>query len=241
MTSKAWISGLLGMVAIAIGVSGCKFVGNAKLDSDEAKASYALGLDVGGRVKQIGIKVDDAAILAGIQDSMGGKDPRVPREEIMAAVMRLQEGGAKKVKEEGDAYLAKNKTNPAVKTTASGLQYEVVTEGNGATPVMGDKVKVHYKGTLINGTVFDSSIERNEPAEFALGQVIKGWDEALMLMKVGSKWKLAIPNELAYGTRPVGPIPPGSVLLFEVELLDVKKGEAAKADGKPDAKPAKKK
>lgn len=223
----------LACVAIIVGLSGCKFVGNAKLESDENKASYALGLDIGQRAKQVGVKVDSAAVLAGIQDALDGKDPRVAREEIMAAIMRLQESGAKKVKEEGDAFLAKNKTNPGVKTTASGLQYEVVTEGTGATPKLGDRVKVHYKGTLLNGTVFDSSIERKEPAEFNLGQVIKGWDEGLQLMKVGSKYKFTIPNELAYGTRPVGPIPAGAVLQFEVELLDVVNTPAPPAGGKP--------
>lgn len=223
---------------------GCKFVGNAKLDADEAKANYALGLEIGTQVKKLNVKADDSAILAGVEDALAGKEPRIPREEIRAAIMKISEAGAAKTKEAGAAYLAANKAKPGVTTTPSGLQYEVITAGEGASPTDGDVVKVHYKGTLIDGTVFDSSIDRKEPAEFPLGQIIKGWDEALKLMKPKAKWKLTIPPELAYGDRGAGPIPPNSVLVFEVELLDIKKGAAPNphaAAAAPAAAPAEKK
>ncbi len=126
-------------------------------------------------------------------------------------------------KRAGEEFLAKNKAEEGVIETASGLQYEVITEGKGARPVFTDKVKVHYTGTLIDGTVFDSSVERNEPAVFGVGQVIKGWTEALQLMPVGSKWKLYIPYGIAYGTRDMGEIKPYSMLTFEVELLEIVK------------------
>ncbi|MGE4287297.1 MAG: FKBP-type peptidyl-prolyl cis-trans isomerase [Salinivirgaceae bacterium] len=123
----------------------------------------------------------------------------------------------------GEEFLAKNKALETVTETASGLQYEIITEGNGPRPAFNDKVKVHYTGTLLDGTVFDSSVERGEPAEFGVGQVIKGWTEALQLMPVGSKWKLYIPYDIAYGTRDMGEIKPYSMLIFEVELLEIVK------------------
>lgn len=218
-----WMKGVFA-AAMVLALSGCKFVGNANLESDEAKANYALGLEIGTQVKKLNVKANDAAILAGVQDALDGKDPRIAREEIRGAIMKISEAGAAKTKEAGATYLATNKAKAGVTTTASGLQYEVLTPGDGASPTDGDVVKVHYEGKLIDGTVFDSSIARKEPAEFPLGQIIKGWDEALKLMKTGAKWKLTIPPELAYAERGAGPIPPNSVLVFEVELLEIKKG-----------------
>lgn len=214
-------------VPLVLALSGCKFVGNAKLEKDEDKASYALGLEIGTQAKKLNFKASDAAVLAGVQDALEGKEPRIPREAIREALVKVSEDGAVKAKEAGAAFLEKNKAKTGVTTTASGLQYEVTAAGEGATPADGDIVKVHYRGTLVDGTVFDSSIDRKEPAEFPMGQIIRGWDEALRLMKVGAKWKLTIPADLAYGDRGAGPIPPNSVLLFDVELLEVKKGAAA--------------
>ena len=171
--------------------------------------------------------------LEGLTTSAKKGEVRVPVKENIEMVQKffndLQEkrmtaefGPNKKA---GEEFLAKNKANAEVTTTASGLQYTVITEGKGPKPTYNDQVKVHYTGTLLDGTVFDSSVERGEPATFGVGQVIPGWTEALQLMPVGSKWKLFIPQELAYGTRvrPGGPIKPYSMLIFEVELLEIVK------------------
>jgi len=123
----------------------------------------------------------------------------------------------------GEEFLAKNKAIEGVVVTESGLQYEIIKEGNGPRPTINNEVKVHYVGSLLDGTVFDSSVERGEPAVFGVGQVIKGWTEALQLMTVGSKWKLYIPYDIAYGTRDMGEIKPFSMLIFEVELLEIVK------------------
>ncbi len=211
---------LLGAV-IAAALVGCK----ANLSTDEGKANYAMGLEMGQQAKQLDLKVDEAAIIAGVKDGLEGKEPQVPRQEIMGAIMKIQEGAMQKLKAKGDEFLAKNKAKAGVQTTASGLQYEVVKEGSGAQPVDGDEVTVHYTGTLVDGTKFDSSVDRGEPAKFNVNQVIPGWTEAMKLMKVGAKYKLTIPAELGYGARGARPaIPPNAVLQFDVELLDVKKG-----------------
>ncbi len=144
-------------------------------------------------------------------------------EIVQAYLRKAQELAVEKAKAEGIAFLQNNKKNPKVKETASGLQYEVLKEGTGVKPSAADKVKVHYHGTLIDGTVFDSSVERGEPIVFELNKVIPGWTEGLQLMKVGSKYRLYIPSELGYGDRQAGKIPPYSVLIFDVELLDVAK------------------
>lgn len=208
-----------------------------------SKASYAIGLEYGQQLKPrvAGLELDSAAFLKGLSCAIKGEKTELTDAELEQAMLAFQKelrkrreakmvaeappetkAIATKNKTEGEAYLAKNKTKPGVKTTESGLQYEVLKEGKGASPKSTDSVKVHYEGTLLNGTVFDSSIKRGKPVVFEVTRVIPGWTEALQLMKVGSKYKLAIPSELAYGFTGQGnDIGPNAVLLFEVELLGI--------------------
>ncbi|MGE5084807.1 MAG: FKBP-type peptidyl-prolyl cis-trans isomerase [Bacillota bacterium] len=209
-----------------------------KLDTDTKKASYAIGQQIGGNLKQQNIEFDADALAQALKDASAGKN-EMSKEDMQSAMMKLQEMAMKKQQETAEAnakvgkeFLEKNKSAAGVKVTASGLQYIVEKEGTGATPKKEDVVKVHYKGTLTNGEQFDSSYDRGQPAEFPVGGVIPGWTEALQLMKVGGKAKLFIPPELAYGPSGRPGIPPNSVLVFEVELMDIVKADA-KADKKP--------
>lgn len=202
----------------------------AVLESVDQKVSYGIGYNMGtGLARDGAITVDQAALVAGITDGLAKAKTRVPESELEAAFMALQQkvGAAKAAAGEkqlatGNEYLAKNKVNPAVKVTPSGLQYEVLKSGSGPKPKPTDTVKVHYHGTMVDGKVFDSSVERNEPIEFPVTGVIPGWVEALQLMSVGDKWKLSIPAAIAYGARGKGDIPSNAVLIFEVELLAIK-------------------
>ena len=193
-------------------------------------ASYAIGVSVASFYKQQGItNLNSALVTKAINDILGGKKTLLDEEACNAVVTKLmtqmQETKSKPTIEAGAAFLEKNKTRSEVKTTASGLQYEVITEGTGAKPLAIDSVTVNYKGTLIDGTEFDNSYTRGEPITFPLNRVIPGWTEGVQLMSVGSKYKLYIPYTLAYGSHDQGPIPGGSTLIFEVELLDVKKSK----------------
>ena len=200
------------------------------LETTDQKVSYFVGLQMGGQLAQDpSLNVDMDALAAGISDALAGKDPRVSQAELMTALQakRAEAQVASQAKAQanldaGEAFLAQNGQRPEVTTTASGLQYEVLTAGTGPKPTSSQTVKVHYHGTLLDGTVFDSSVKRGEPIEFPVTGVIKGWIEGLQLMPVGSKWKLYIPADLAYGNTDRGTIPPGSTLIFEVELLEVK-------------------
>ena len=203
------------------------------LDSEKAKFSYAIGMDIGRNLQDIGSNIETDVLLAALKDSLEGKEPRLPVKEaatiIQAFVKKQAEDKAaeKKIageqnKAEGLKFLAENGKKAGVTTTASGLQYEVITKGGGAKPKATDSVKVHYRGTLLNGTEFDSSYKRGEPISFPLNGVIPGWTEGVQLMNVGSKFKFVIPSELAYGDRGAGPqIGPGNTLIFEVELLGI--------------------
>ncbi len=191
------------------------------------KVSYALGLSLGNNLLSSGVtSLDTAKLAKGIQDVLEQKQPEIGYEEAQAIIneffLSLQEKMTAKAQGEGKAFLAANGKRAEVITLASGLQYEVMMSGKGAIPTASDSVKVHYHGTLIDGNVFDSSVSRGEPATFGVTQVISGWVEALQLMPVGSKWKLFIPSELAYGAQGAGQaIPPHTALIFEVELLEI--------------------
>lgn len=199
------------------------------LSTDEARVSYGIGRQLGGQLRDNpppGASLE--AILAGLSDAYNNADSRVPDEAMNASFQvireRMQAEQAAKVEAAAAAgrdYLAENAQREGVTVLASGLQFEVLVAGEGAKPSAEDQVRTHYHGTLIDGTVFDSSYERGQPAEFPVGGVIPGWVEALQLMNAGSKWRLHVPSELAYGAQSVGSIPAHSVLVFDVELLDI--------------------
>jgi len=201
----------------------------------EERSSYAIGQNVGASLKATNMTIDIPAFVQGLRDTLEGKKPLLTAEEAMAVmqefsqkardaeIQKRDEQAAKNL-QDGQAFLETNKARTGVTTTASGLQYEVITQGTGAKPKATDKVSVHYRGTLIDGTEFDSSYTRGEPATFQLDAVIPGWTEALQLMPVGSKYKVFLPPTLAYGERGAGAqIGPNSTLIFEVELLSIEK------------------
>ncbi|MCD9542813.1 FKBP-type peptidyl-prolyl cis-trans isomerase [Photobacterium carnosum] len=203
---------------------------DVKLDTIETKASYGIGLQMGQQLAQSGLEgLNVAAIAQGIATSLAGEMPEIEVDEINNALRELHTAAdtarqeqAKLAAADGEAFLAKNAQRAEVTVTDSGLQYEVLVEGNGEIPTSDKQVRVHYHGMLTDGTVFDSSVSRGQPAEFPVTGVIAGWVEALQMMPVGSKWKLSIPQNLAYGERGAGAaIPPYAALVFEVELLDI--------------------
>ena len=193
------------------------------------KVSYALGLSIGNNFQNSGIndlQIED--FVKGLKDILGGQTPEISYDEAKQVIndyfMKLQKEKFEINKKAGEEFLNINKGKAGVVTLPSGLQYQVLQKGEGPKPTASDKVKCHYNGTLINGTVFDSSVQRGEPAVFGVSQVIPGWVEALQLMPVGSKWRLFIPSDLAYGEHGAGEaIEPNSALVFDVELLDIVK------------------
>jgi FKBP-type peptidyl-prolyl cis-trans isomerase FklB len=205
-----------------------------ELKDQKDKESYSLGYQFGQNLKAQDVEINLDVYISGIRDSLGGKDSLMSQEEIRTTLSDLQKRIAavrqKELKEkaeknlsESKAFLAENGKKEGIKTLLSGLQYKVLAEGYGKMPKAEDTVTVHYKGTLIDGKEFDASYKRGQPATFKVNGVIKGWSEALQLMKEGSKWQLYIPPDLAYGERAMGPqIPPNSALIFEVELISVK-------------------
>lgn len=193
----------------------------------KTRFSYGLGLSLGSNLKRNGVdpgEVDLDQFIRGFKDAAGGT-AQMTESEARNAIMAYQNEARKRMaetnKKAAEQFLAANKSKEGVVTTASGLQYKVLTEGAGDSPKANDQVTVHYKGTLLDGTEFDSSYKRGQPATFGVGQVIKGWTEALQLMKPGAKWQLFIPPELAYGEAGRPGIPPNSLLQFEVELISV--------------------
>lgn len=199
------------------------------LDSVEAKGGYGIGLQIGQQLAGSGMEIEAEAVARGIFDVLNNNPPAIDINEVTKALQELgqraeaaQAEAFKALEAENQAFLEENKKAAGVIVTDSGLQYEILTEGNGSKPTAESTVRVHYTGSLIDGTVFDSSVKRGTPAEFPVGGVIKGWTEALQLMPVGSKWRLTIPHNLAYGERGAGAsIPPFATLVFEVELLDI--------------------
>lgn len=218
------------------------------LSAETDKAAYSIGFLSGKANQQNMQDLNVDAYVVGFRDAFANKEPRLTEEQMRTTLdafkQRLMaESMARAVKIANDnkaaatAYLAQNAKKPGVVTTPSGLQYEVIVQGSGAKPKPTDKIRAHYHGTMTDGSVFDSSVQRGEPAEFLLDGVIPGWTEGLQLMGVGSKYRLTLPPDLAYGEAGAGPIEPNTVLIFEVELLSVEKPEAA---SKPADKPKKK-
>jgi FKBP-type peptidyl-prolyl cis-trans isomerase FklB len=205
------------------------------------KASYSFGLNIGLNMHRQNVDVNPDLFMAGLKDGLAARRPLLTEQEVRETMIAFQKEmqdkqteQSKKNEADGQKFLADNKSKEGVKTTASGLQYKVLKEGSGAQPKAGDSVTVNYRGTLIDGTEFDSSYKRGQPATFPVTGVIRGWTEALQLMKAGSKYQLFVPSNLAYGDRsPGAQIPPGSTLIFEVELLDVKSGQSPDASAAP--------
>lgn len=202
----------------------------SQIDSVEQKVSYGIGLQMGSQLRENsidGLEVD--LVLLGLRTAFSGEPASVSNEELQAAFNTLNEkrqaadkANAGAAEAEGLSYLAENALRKGVSVTESGLQYEVITEGSGDKPSASSTVRTHYHGTFIDGRIFDSSVDRNQPAEFPVGGVIAGWTEALQMMAVGSKWRLVIPSKLGYGAQGAGgSIPPHCTLVFEVELLDI--------------------
>ena len=207
-----------------------------KLDNPKTRISYTIGVNIGQDFKTQNMDIDPDVLMMGLKDTMSGKELQLTEDEMVQEIQKFQEEMQAKVvaemeekatknKAEGEAFLAENAKQEGVVVTESGLQYKVVEPGEGDSPGPADVATVHYRGTLIDGTQFDSSYDRGQPATFPVGGVIAGWTEALQLMKPGAKWQLVIPAELAYGDRGAGQdIGPNTTLLFDVELISVEKG-----------------
>ena len=219
----------------AVALSGAAFAADApELKSDKEKISYSIGMDIGGNLKRGSVEVDPDILAKGLKDSYGGGKTILTEDEALKTIADFQQALrakqaetmkklAEKNKVEGEKFLAENAKKEGVKTLPSGLQYKEITHGTGKSPKTTDTVTTHYKGTLIDGTEFDSSHKRGEPISFPVSGVIAGWTEALQLMKEGAKWQLFIPSNLAYGERGAGrDIGPNATLIFEVELISVK-------------------
>jgi len=204
-----------------------------KIVTPEEKVSYSLGYQIGGDFKRQGQAIDAKAMVRGVQDALAGATSALGQDEMNTLLVQLKQKVMAQQQEErerlsresamaGKQFLAENGKREGVKSLPSGLQYEVLQEGSGdKTPSATDTVTVHYRGTLVDGTEFDSSFSRSQPATFQLDRVIKGWTEGVQLMKPGAKYKLFVPSELAYGPRGGGKIPPNATLIFEVELLSI--------------------
>lgn len=198
------------------------YLADLAFETTESQASYGFGYKVGQSLADRGsIGLDTDALMAGLFDALGGAESRVDADSLRKAFAELEQRAREEQSKELNAWLTQNAEKEGVVTTASGLQYEVIESGDGPSPQPSDTVEVHYHGTLVDGTVFDSSVERGQTIKFPVTGVIQGWVEALQLMQVGDKWRLFIPPSLGYGSRATGKIPPNSILIFEVELIGI--------------------
>jgi len=199
------------------------------LKNQKEKVSYIIGMDIGNNLKRQSVDVDPNSLARGIQDALSGAKPLLSKEEIQGTMAAFQKEIAEKQKQRGEAFLSENKKKEGVKTLPSGLQYKVIKAGTGKKPKLNDAVTVNYRGTLIDGTEFDSSFRRGQPANFPVSGVIPGWTEAMQLMTEGAKWQLFIPPNLAYGERGAGGlIGPNATLIFEIELISVQENKQEK-------------
>lgn len=234
---KFHLSVIVAILSFSIAACQDAKVERSDLKTQKDSISYAIGLNIGQSIKKDDVEINQNALTQGLKDAME-KDSAylittTDVQNLMSALQQnlMEKANSKmkvegeKNKKEGEAFLAENSKKEGVKTLPNGLQYKVLVSGNGPTPKETDKVKTHYRGTLINGTEFDNSYKRGEPAVFGVNQVIKGWTEALQMMKVGDKWQLFVPSDLAYGPNGAGngQIPPNATLIFEVELLGIEK------------------
>lgn len=222
------------LLALALVLPSAVNAANQNFDTLEKKASYSIGFDFITRMKAQDANLDLDTLIRGMKDASNGKDPAMSQNDMSQAIRDFQQAVnntrvekqnalAARNLEAGKAFLAANAKKEGVTTTASGLQYKVIKEGTGASPKLDDTVVTHYEGRLIDGQVFDSSYKRNQPATFPVKGVIKGWTEALQLMKTGAKWQLYIPADIAYGPAQRGEhIKPNSTLIFDIELLEIK-------------------
>lgn len=228
------------LIALMVGGSVAALIAadESPLKDEKDKISYGYGMEIGKNLKRQGIEINPDLLAQGLKATLSGDKTLLTEDEVrqtmMAFQQKMQASRAEKTKKEGEenktkgeAFLAENKKKEGVQTTASGLQYKVITKGTGPMPKADDTVKTHYRGTLIDGTEFDSSYKRGEPATFGVTQVIKGWTEALLMMPVGSKWQLFIPGDLAYGPGGRPGIPANATLLFDIELISIEPKAAA--------------
>lgn len=239
------IPGIILCVALSFSVSNA--AGPLELKDPKGKSSYSLGYTFGKNLRASGVELDVDTLLRAVRDGYEAKVPVLGQDDIRETLTQVQEQmrvsqqkqakeSAAKNLEEGKAFLSTNKEKPGVKTLPDGLQYRVLTEGQGEAPKANDSVTVNYRGSLLDGTLFDSSYTRGQPTTMRVNAVIPGWTEALQLMKVGSKWQIFVPPELGYGARQNNQIPPNSTLIFEIELLSIKEpgveksGEASQAE-----------
>lgn len=228
---NSWIAGL-----IVLGLSGPQQATQQKtvLKTQKEKVSYSIGLDIGRNFMERGIDINTDLLLQGIKDAFSGATPSMTdsemrevmtafQTEMMAKMEAASKKAAEKNKKEGETFLVENKKKPGVVTLSSGLQYKILVDGKGKKPALKDTVTAHYRGTLIDGTEFESSYKQGQPMTFAVSRMIKGWTEVLQLMRVGSKWQVFIPASLAYGDRGQSrEIGPNATLVFEIELIEVK-------------------